>query len=51
MREQGCGPAEAVMTDNAFGSVHSHAFAAVLDELGARHDPHPALHAALEWER
>ena len=25
MREQGCGPAEAVMTDNAFGLRHSHA--------------------------
>jgi transposase InsO family protein len=37
MREQGCGPTEAVMTDNAFGYVHSRAFHAVLVELGARH--------------
>jgi transposase InsO family protein len=37
MREQGCGPTEAVMTDNAFAYRHSRAFAAVLDELGARH--------------
>jgi transposase InsO family protein len=37
MREQGAGPTTAVMTDNAFGYVHSHAFRAVLNELGARH--------------
>jgi transposase InsO family protein len=37
MREQGAGPAQAVMTDNAFGYVHSRAFRSVLDELGARH--------------
>ncbi len=36
MREQGAGPAQAVMTDNAFAYVHSHAFGSVLDELGAR---------------
>jgi hypothetical protein len=37
MREQGCEPADAVMTDNAFGYVHSHAFRVALDELGTRH--------------
>jgi transposase InsO family protein len=37
MREQGAGPAQAVMTDNAFAYVHSHAFRAALDELCARH--------------
>jgi len=37
MRAQGAGPAQAVMTDNAFSYVHSHAFRAALDELGARH--------------
>ena len=37
MREQGTGPPQAVMTDNAFGYVHSHAFRSVLDELDARH--------------
>jgi transposase InsO family protein len=37
MREQGAGPVEAVMTDNAFAYTNSHAFAAALRELGARH--------------
>ncbi len=37
MREQGCGPAEAVMSDNAKCYSRSHAFADTLAELGARH--------------
>jgi transposase InsO family protein len=37
MREQGAGPAQAVMTDNAFAYRHSRHFRSVLDELGARH--------------
>jgi transposase InsO family protein len=37
MRQQGCGPIQAVMTDNAFVYRHSNAFAAVLAGLGARH--------------
>jgi transposase InsO family protein len=37
MREQGCGPTEAVMTDNAFAYTNSKAFAGALDDLGARH--------------
>ena len=37
MREQGAGPAQAVMTDNAFAYRHSRDFHAVLAELGARH--------------
>jgi transposase InsO family protein len=36
MREQGCGPPEAVMSDNA-KCYTGHAFAATLAELGARH--------------
>ena len=36
MREQGCGPLEAVMSDNA-KCYTGHAFAATLAELGARH--------------
>ena len=41
MREQGCGPVEAVMTDNhkAYTSL---IFRALLDELQARHIPTPA---------
>jgi transposase InsO family protein len=41
MREQGCGPVEAVMTDNhrAYTSL---VFRALLDELDARHIPTPA---------
>ena len=35
--EQGCGPVEAVMTDNAFVYRHGRAFGDVLAELGARH--------------
>jgi transposase InsO family protein len=35
--EQGCGPVEAVMTDNAFIYRHSRDFAAVLAEHQARH--------------
>lgn len=35
--EQGCGPVEAVMTDNAKCYAQSHAFAAALHELKARH--------------
>jgi transposase InsO family protein len=34
---QGCGPAQAVMSDNAYCYTKSPRFAAVLDELGARH--------------
>jgi transposase InsO family protein len=37
MRDQGAGPTEAVMTDNAFAYRHSGAFRAALSELGARH--------------
>jgi transposase InsO family protein len=37
MREQGCGPVEAVMSDNAKCYATSHAFSAALAELGARH--------------
>jgi transposase InsO family protein len=36
MREQGCGPLEAVMSDNA-KCYTGHRFAQTLDELGARH--------------
>ena len=36
MREQGCGPIEAVMSDNA-KCYTGHLFAQTLDELGARH--------------
>ncbi|HWI71232.1 MAG TPA: integrase core domain-containing protein, partial [Baekduia sp.] len=35
--EQGCGPVQAVMTDNAFCYTESHAFAQLLAELDARH--------------
>jgi transposase InsO family protein len=37
LAEQGAGPIEAVMTDNAFAYTHSHAFTAALAQLGARH--------------
>lgn len=37
MLEQGCGPVEAVMSDNAKCYTRSHAFAELLNELGARH--------------
>jgi transposase InsO family protein len=37
MREQGCGPVEAVMTDNALAYRRSREFADALAELGARH--------------
>jgi transposase InsO family protein len=36
-QEQGCGPAEAVMSDNAKCYSRSHAFRDTLAELGARH--------------
>jgi transposase InsO family protein len=36
-REQGCGPVQAVMSDNAKCYAHSHAFRDTLTELGARH--------------
>jgi transposase InsO family protein len=36
MREQGCGPLQAVMSDNAKCYATSHAFKATLTELGAR---------------
>jgi transposase InsO family protein len=35
--EQGCGPVEAVMSDNAYCYTKSPKFQAVLDELDARH--------------
>jgi transposase InsO family protein len=35
--EQGCGPVQAVMSDNAKCYAESHAFAQALTELGARH--------------
>jgi len=41
MREQGCNPVEAVMTDNHKAYV-SLEFQALLDDLGARHIPTPA---------
>lgn len=37
MRDQGAGPIEAVMTDNAFVYRHSRAYHQVLAQLGARH--------------
>ena len=37
MREQGCGPAQAVMSDNALCYRRSHRFAQTLAELDARH--------------
>lgn len=37
MRQQGCGPTEAVMTDNAMAYRNSRVFADVLAQLGARH--------------
>jgi len=37
MLEQGCGPVQAVMSDNAKCYATSHAFADTLTELGARH--------------
>ena len=37
MREQGCGPLEAVMSDNAKCYARSHLFAGTLAQLGARH--------------
>ena len=37
MREQGCGPVQAVISDNAKCYADSHAFKAALAELGARH--------------
>ena len=37
MRQQGCKPVEAVMTDNAFAYTNSRQFADVLADLGARH--------------
>lgn len=37
MREQGCSPVQAVMSDNAKCYAASHAFRQTLDELGARH--------------
>jgi transposase InsO family protein len=37
MREQGCGPVEAVISDNAKCYARSHAFKQTLAELGARH--------------
>jgi transposase InsO family protein len=37
MREQGCGPVEAVMSDNAKCYTTSHQFRDTLRELGARH--------------
>jgi transposase InsO family protein len=37
MRQQGCGPIQAVMTDNAFSYRHSRAFQTALAQLQARH--------------
>jgi transposase InsO family protein len=37
MRQQGCGPVQAVMTDNAFAYTKSNAFTAALTTLDARH--------------
>lgn len=37
LAEQGCGPVEAVMSDNAMAYVRSAAFAGALARLGARH--------------
>ena len=42
MREQGAGPTQAVMTDNALGYRRSQQFQGVLGELGARHIRTPA---------
>jgi transposase InsO family protein len=41
MRDQGCGPVEAVMSDN-HKAYTSHRFQGLLRELGARHIPTPA---------
>ena len=41
MREQGCGPPQAVMSDNALCYVRSLPFRRALAELGARHIPIP----------
>ena len=37
MREQGLGPAQAVMSDNAYCYTKGTKFSSILDELGARH--------------
>ena len=37
LAELGCGPVEAVMSDNALNYVRSRDFAEVLARLGARH--------------
>jgi transposase InsO family protein len=37
MRDQGCGPVQAVMSDNALCYARSHEFRAALHALGARH--------------
>src|SRR5213078_2479869 len=37
MRDQGCGPVQAVMSDNAKCYVRSREFQATLTEIGARH--------------
>ncbi len=37
LREQGCGPTQAVMTDNAMTYRRSRLFAHTIDQLGARH--------------
>lgn len=37
MTEQGCGPVQAVMTDNAFVYTRNHVFGAALEQLNARH--------------
>jgi Integrase core domain len=46
--EQGCGPLQAVMSDNAKCYATSFAFRDTLAELGARQIPDPALHTTLE---
>ena len=48
-REQGCGPVQAVMSDNAKCYATSHDFRDALAELGARHILIPP-YAALERE-
>ena len=50
IREQGCGPVQAVMSDNAKCYATSHEFRDTLDRARRPPHPHPALHAALERE-
>ena len=50
MREQGCGPAQAVMSDNAKCYAVAEEFRRTLAGLARAAHPHPVAHAALERE-